>query len=87
MDEDAELGIAKPVRSAVAGERVPGGVERDAGIVLRCLYAHFRDLRGDVAGVVRLGRGLCEERGSGAEEPEQAKCFHGDTIAEGAVIC
>lgn len=62
-------------------------MERDASIVLRCLRADFRYLCGDATGIVMLRRGLREERRSGAEEREPAKYFHGDTIAEGAVVC
>jgi len=84
VKKDADLRIAKPVGCAVGGERVPGSVKRNLGVVLCCFRADFRDLRGDVAREFGRRTGLGEERGSDAQNTELANNFQGDTIAEAA---
>jgi hypothetical protein len=87
VEEDAELGVAKPVGSLIPGERVPGGLIERVVCGIAVGGADFRYLARDVCREVRMLRQLCEEgRRDSEERDEGEKVFHCDTIAEGGVV-
>ncbi len=62
MEEDAKLGVAKPIGCAVGSERFPRGVERDAAIRFCRFYADLFDLLSDSSRIVGLQGCLRAER-------------------------
>ena len=86
MKKDAELGIAKPIRSPVARERVPGSVKRNARVVCSRFRMHFCDLPVDVAGIVVRGS-LRDEQRCNKKGRQDCDSIHRDTIAEREVLC
>jgi hypothetical protein len=87
VEEDAKLGVAKPVRCTVLRERVPCGMEGDVGISWRGFGANFRYLALDVGyRILRRCNLIAEYRREKGEENGRRKRFHRDTIADGGVV-
>lgn len=82
MEEDAELGIAKPVGGTVRGQGIPIGMKACLDIGWRSFGVNLRYLVGDVGFIVRGRRRLREQGGNGAEESERGDSLHRVTIAE-----